>query len=42
MGCPAPGLSVRLAPMTQAVNPQDLQRRIEKMGATLEELRGYL
>jgi len=28
--------------MTQAINLQDLERRIEKVGSTLDQLRGYL
>jgi hypothetical protein len=28
--------------MTQAVNLQDLERRLEKVGTTLDQLRGYL
>jgi len=28
--------------MTQAVNLQELERRLEKVGTTLDQLRGYL
>jgi len=28
--------------MSQALDPQELERRLEKLGATLDHLRGYL
>jgi len=28
--------------MSQAVQPQELEKRLEKLGATLDQLRGYL
>jgi len=28
--------------MTQALNLQELERRLEKVGTTLDQLRGYL
>jgi len=28
--------------MSQTLQPQELERRLEKLGATLDQLRGYL